>query len=65
MMTRRQAWAYGTVCIFLGAFSMFPYFLPDGMLRSHLHEYAPAVGLIGASEFILGGYMIGIGRWFK
>lgn len=49
----------GGVATLLGLFVLFPYFLPEGMLRQHLHENPALVGPLGMASLLLGGYAFG------
>ena len=49
----------GGIAILIGLFAGFPYFLPEGILRQHLHENPALVGPLGIAALLLGGYALG------
>lgn len=58
-MTKMELRLYGAIASAFGLFAVFPYFLPDGMLREHLHENPVAVGALGIVLLFLGGFQFG------
>lgn len=62
MRSRTEKWIYGGISTAIGVFALFPYFLPDGMLRPHLHENPIVVGILGAVALFLGGFIFGNGH---
>lgn len=54
-----RKWIYGGIITAAGVFCLFPYFLPEGLLRSHLHENPIVVGVLGMASLVLGGWLFG------